>query len=77
MKLARSALPGLLSIAVSCAAAQTAPPKFPDAQASDPVALGWMMGFPPPPDRVIRSTDGSSYRFPQLRWAFSNSACTW
>ncbi len=72
MKLARSALPGLLSIAVSCAAAQTAPPKFPDAQASDPVALGWMMGFPPPPDRVIRSTDGSSYRFPQLRWAFSN-----
>lgn len=72
MKLARSALPGLLAIAVSCAAAQTAPPKFPDAQASDPVALGWMMGFPPPPDRVIRSTDGSSYRFPQLRWAFSN-----
>ena len=58
----------------ACAVAQTPPPqpKFPDAQASDPVVLGWMMGFPPPPDRIIRVTDGSSYRFPQLRWTFSN-----
>jgi hypothetical protein len=54
-----------------CAAAQT-PPKFPDAIASDPVAMGWMMGFPPPPDRVIRFADGSHYAFPQLRWSFSN-----
>ena len=35
-------------------------------------ALGWMQGFPPPPDKVIRFADGSSYRFPQLRWTFSN-----
>ena len=52
--------------------AQTAAPKFPDAQASDPVTMGWMAGFPPPPDRLIRFADGSSYRFPQLRWSFSN-----
>jgi CubicO group peptidase (beta-lactamase class C family) len=62
--------PALLSLSL-CASAQTAP-KIPDAQASDPVTLGWMMGFPPPPDRVIRFADGSSYRFPQLRWSFSN-----
>ena len=56
----------------ACAMAQTAAPKLPDAAATDPVTLGWMMGFPPPADRVIRFADGSSYRFPQLRWSFSN-----
>jgi CubicO group peptidase (beta-lactamase class C family) len=61
----------LLSLSVG-ALAQPAPPKLPDAQASDPVTLGWMMGFPPPPDRVIRFADGSFYAFPQLRWTFSN-----
>jgi len=56
----------------TAAAAQTAAPKLPDAQASDPAALGWMVGSPPPPDKVIRFADGSFYRFPQLRWSFSN-----
>jgi CubicO group peptidase (beta-lactamase class C family) len=51
--------------------AQT-PPTFPDAQASDPVALGWMVGAPPPPDRIIRYEDVSFYKFPQLRWSFSH-----
>jgi hypothetical protein len=53
------------------AGAQTAP-AFPDAAASDPAVLGWMAGSPPPPDKVIRFSDGSFYRFPQLRWSFSN-----
>jgi CubicO group peptidase (beta-lactamase class C family) len=43
-----------------------------DAAASDPVALGWMQGHPPPPDKRVRFADGSSYRFPQLRWSFSH-----
>ncbi|MFM8940908.1 MAG: serine hydrolase, partial [Phenylobacterium sp.] len=46
---------------------------FPDAATSDPVALGWMVGSPPPPDRVIRWSDFSSYGFPQLRWSFSHT----
>ncbi|MDT7835711.1 serine hydrolase domain-containing protein [Aquabacterium sp. OR-4] len=46
--------------------------KFPDAQASCPVALGWMQGSPPPAPRRIRFDDGSAYRFPQLRWSFSH-----
>ncbi len=72
MNLVRSAaLCGLLATTLY-AAAQTAPPKFPDAQASDPVTLGWMMGFPPPPDRIIRWADGSFYTFPKFRWTFSN-----
>ena len=39
---------------------------------SDPVALGWMAGSPPPADKIIRLADGSAARFPQTRWAFSN-----
>jgi CubicO group peptidase (beta-lactamase class C family) len=42
------------------------------ARATDPVALQWMAGFPPPPDKQIRFEDGSSYRFPQWRWTFSH-----
>lgn len=43
-----------------------------DARASDPIAMGWMVGAPPPPDKVIRFADGSWFRFPQTRWSFSN-----
>ncbi|GAB4555315.1 MAG: serine hydrolase [Rhizobacter sp.] len=45
---------------------------FPDAQASDPAKLGWMVGSPPPPDRIIRFEDGSYWRFPAMRWTASN-----
>jgi CubicO group peptidase (beta-lactamase class C family) len=61
-----------MAAVATAAVAQTAPPKLPDAQASDPAALGWMVGSPPPADKVIRFADGSGYRFPQLRWTFSN-----
>lgn len=63
---------GLVCACVSAGAlAQTAPP--PDAQASDPARLGWMVGSPPPADKIVRKEDGSFYRFPQLRWTFSNA----
>jgi hypothetical protein len=45
---------------------------LPDAAQSDPVALGWMVGSPPPPDKTIRFADGSFYKFPQTRWTFSH-----
>jgi CubicO group peptidase (beta-lactamase class C family) len=69
--LTRSILAAALLFPASYAGAQTAP-VFPDAAASDPATLGWMVGSPPPPDKVIRFADGSFYRFPQLRWSFSN-----
>jgi CubicO group peptidase (beta-lactamase class C family) len=68
----RKLLPLALLALSACALAQTPAPKFPDAQASDPVTMGWMVGSPPPPDRVIRFANGSFYSFPQLRWSFSN-----
>jgi CubicO group peptidase (beta-lactamase class C family) len=42
------------------------------AAASDPAALQWMVGAPPPRDRLIRFADSSFTRFPQTRWAFSH-----
>lgn len=56
--------------AMGGAVAQTAAP--PSAQNSDPDKLGWMLGSPPPPDKIIRWADGSFLKFPQLRWTFSN-----
>jgi CubicO group peptidase (beta-lactamase class C family) len=43
-----------------------------DALASDPVAMGWMVGSPPPPDRLIRFANGSFARFPRTRWSYSH-----
>jgi CubicO group peptidase (beta-lactamase class C family) len=61
-------------IALACASAlaQTPPPALPTADQTDPVKLGWMVGSPPPADKIIRFADGSGYRFPQFRWSFSN-----
>ncbi|HRD85297.1 MAG TPA: serine hydrolase [Rubrivivax sp.] len=65
-----------LTIALSAAAAGPSSPHattdFPDAQASDPARLGWMVGAPPPPDRIIRFDDGSYWKFPAIRWTVSN-----
>lgn len=62
----------LMTLLTGPALAQTAPPRLPDAQTSDPVTMGWMVGSPPPADKVVRFADGSAYRFPQTRWSFSN-----
>ena len=52
--------------------AEAAGPTWPDAAATDPVTLGWRVGAPPPPERMIRFDDGSFMRFPQTRWSFSH-----
>lgn len=45
---------------------------FLDAEASDPVKMGWMQGFPPPADRIVNFEDGSFWKFPALRWSVTN-----
>lgn len=52
--------------------AQAPPPSALDATASDPIAMGWMVGSPPPADKLIRFADSTFYTFPQTRWAFSH-----
>lgn len=61
----------LLLVAVSTVQA-AADARLEEARATDPIALGWMIGTPPPPDKIIRFEDGSFYRFPQWRWSFSH-----
>ncbi len=43
-----------------------------DAIESDPAALGWMEGSPPPVDKRLFFYDGSYFNFPASRWTFSN-----
>jgi CubicO group peptidase (beta-lactamase class C family) len=45
---------------------------IPTAAESDPRALGYMQGFPPPDDRTITFQNGSFRDFPELRWAWSH-----
>ncbi|HET9270465.1 MAG TPA: serine hydrolase, partial [Vicinamibacterales bacterium] len=68
---ALAALAALLVLVVAFRA-QRPGPSFPDARATDPVALGWMKGSPPPADKLVLFGDGSFYKFPQTRWAFSH-----
>jgi CubicO group peptidase (beta-lactamase class C family) len=38
------------------------------AEDSDPGKIGWMMGFPPPPDKLIMHPESDYFSFPKLRW---------
>jgi CubicO group peptidase (beta-lactamase class C family) len=38
------------------------------AENSDPGKLGWMMGFPPPPEKLIMQPESDYFSFPKLRW---------
>jgi len=62
----------LLAASLCHANAQTPAPTLPTAEQTDPIKLGWMVGSPPPADKLIRFADGSGYKFPQTRWSFSN-----
>lgn len=42
---------------------------FPTAEESDPDVMGWMQGFPPPPDLRITNPDSVFFSFPRLRWS--------
>lgn len=63
---------GAFGLAPNTVFAQAQKPQVPDAAASDPSPLGWMVGSPPPAGRIIRFSDGSFYKFPQRHWSFSN-----
>ena len=38
------------------------------AENSDPGKLGWMTGFPPPPEKLIMQPESDYFSFPKLRW---------
>lgn len=39
-----------------------------DAESTDPVTLGWMQGFPPPPDKLVMQPESDFFSFPKMRW---------
>jgi CubicO group peptidase (beta-lactamase class C family) len=55
-----------LMLSSGAASAQTPPLS---AQQSDPQAMGWMQGFPPPADKIITQPDSVFFSFPRLRWS--------
>lgn len=58
---------GVIALGLALGAqAQTVPLS---AQESDPNVMGWMQGFPPPPDKIITQPDSHYFSFPRLRWS--------
>jgi hypothetical protein len=43
-----------------------------DADASDPIRMGWMAGSPPPADKLVQVADMGHFQFPKSRWAFAS-----
>ncbi|GAA4124248.1 serine hydrolase [Aminobacter aganoensis] len=60
----------MLSLMPSMSRAHEA--KVLSADESDPVKLGWMVGAPPPADKIIRFTDPDYFSFPKMRWTVCN-----
>lgn len=44
------------------------PSTFISAEDSDPARLGWMVGAPPPPEKLIMQPESDFFSFPKLRW---------
>lgn len=38
----------------------------------DPVVQGWMKGYPPPQEKLVRFAEKSFYAWPQLRWSLNH-----
>jgi hypothetical protein len=62
------ALIGILALfsGLEYASAQFSSPM--SAENSDPSKLGWMMGFPPAPEKLIMQPESDYFSFPKLRW---------
>ncbi len=60
-----TAAPGAAILPTISSAGETTPMS---AEASDPGKLGWMVGAPPPSDKIIRFSDPDYFSFPKLRW---------
>lgn len=66
-KLFSGTIGGVIALGLALGAqAQTVPLS---AQESDPNVMGWMQGFPPPPDKIITQPDSHYFSFPRLRWS--------
>ena len=65
-------IPFAMTAIVSAAVAQTAAPTLPDPASTTVQAMGWMQGFPPPPDKLITFDNPVGNTYPRIRWTFSH-----
>lgn len=63
-----SLLVGFLTAAVPFAQTNAQSSSYMSAEESDPRRLGWMTGFPPPPEKLIMQPESDFFSFPKLRW---------
>ncbi|GHD49494.1 hypothetical protein SAMN05216429_11239 [Marinobacter persicus] len=61
-------LAGFLAALGPAAPACAQTDSYMSAEASDPRQLGWMTGFPPPPEKLIMQPESDFFSFPKMRW---------
>ena len=68
VRLCVSVIMGAFVLSGLWAHAATPPGKYLSAEDSDPRKMGWMTGFPPPPEKLIMQPESDFFSFPKLRW---------
>jgi CubicO group peptidase (beta-lactamase class C family) len=63
-----SLLVGLMALLGFFAQTNAQSSSYLNAKESDPRKLGWMTGFPPPPEKLIMQPESDFFSFPKLRW---------
>jgi len=63
-----SLLAGFLTVSGLFAQTNAQSSSYMSAEESDPTRLGWMTGFPPPPEKLIMQPESDFFSFPKLRW---------
>jgi len=63
-----SLLVGLMALLGFFAQTNAQSSSYLNAEESDPRKLGWMTGFPPPPEKLIMQPESDFFSFPKLRW---------
>ena len=68
LKATRASRRIVIALIIGCLASGAAMAQQLSAAESDPRTMGWMQGFPPPPDKLIMQPDSNYFSFPKLRW---------
>ena len=68
IRISLSLLLGFLAASGLIAQASVQSSSYMSAEESDPKRLGWMDGFPPPPEKLIMQPESDFFSFPKLRW---------
>jgi len=68
IRISLSLLAGFLTVLGLVVQTNAQSSSYMSAEESDPGQLGWMAGFPPPPEKLIMQPESDFFSFPKLRW---------